>query len=82
MPNSMCFICASKCGLAEKRTLHPLGNSEVKGIPDPPPVLSPMMVTLGRQRMWLTKSLVALKERRLVNTTAFYCQRTPLAGSR
>jgi hypothetical protein len=54
MPNSMCFISASKWGLAEKRTLHPLGNSEVKGIPDPPPVLSPMMVTLGRQRMWLT----------------------------
>jgi len=38
-----------------------------------------MVVTLGRQRMWLTKSLVALKERRLVNTTTFFCQRTPLA---
>lgn len=51
MPHSICSMSTLKCGLAEKRTVHPLGNSEVKGMPEPPPVLSPMMVTLGRQRI-------------------------------
>ena len=53
-----------------------LGSSEEKGRPEPPPVLSPMMVTLGSIFILFTKSLVALKERRLVSTTACFCQRT------
>lgn len=81
IPHSICSMSTLKCGLAEKRTVHPLGSSEVKGIPEPPPVLSPMMVTLGRQLIWLTKSLVALYERRLVRTTTFFCQRMLLLGS-
>ena len=52
MPNSICCsMSASRCGLAEKRTPHPLGSSEEKGRPDPPPVLSPTRVTLGKQRI-------------------------------
>ena len=43
-----------------------------KGRPEPPPVLSPMMVTLGSIFILFTKSLVALKERRLVSTTACF----------
>lgn len=45
---------------AEKRTLHPFGNSELKGKRLPPPVRSPMTVTCGRRRITLTKSFVAL----------------------
>src|SRR5699024_5421447 len=76
IPNSRCCIFASYIGLAEKRTDQPLGSSEEKGRPEPPPVLSPMMVTLGSIFILFTKSLVALKERRLVSTTACFCQRT------
>jgi len=60
IPNSVCCLFTSRTGQAEKRTLHPFGNSELKGRPLPPPVRSPMTVTCGRRRITLTKSFVAL----------------------
>ena len=68
-------------GLAEKRIDHPQGISDVNGSPEPPPVLSPTMVISGNCFMLFTKSFVALKERRFVNTTARFCQRIPFDGS-
>lgn len=37
IPNSVCCLFTSRTGQAEKRTLHPFGNSELKGRPLPPP---------------------------------------------
>ena len=42
-------------GLAEKRILQPPGSSEEKGSPEPPPVWSPMKVTLGKAFIYITK---------------------------
>ena len=81
IPNSMCFFSASRCGLAEKRTPHPFGSSEVKGNPAPPPVWSPISMALGMYRMALTNSFAALYTLRLVNTATGFCQRMRLDGS-
>ena len=45
IPNSVCCLFTSSMGDAEKRTPQPLGNSELKGKPLPPPVRSPIVVT-------------------------------------
>ena len=51
-------------------------------MPEPPPVVSPTMRTLGRLRMMATKLLAALKVERLVSITTGRSQRTwPVAGS-
>ena len=82
-PNSMWFMSGSNMGLAEKRTDHPLGNSEEKGSPEPPPVLSPMTMTLGSCFILFTKSLVELYDCRLVSTaTGFFFFFLLLDGSR
>ena len=47
-PNSVSFPFESYIGDALNLTVQPLGNSEVKGIPQPPPVISPTMRTLGK----------------------------------
>ena len=60
IPNSIWFIPASYIGQAEKRIDHPLGSSEEKGRPEPPPVRSPIMVTKGHSFISRTEVLVAL----------------------
>ena len=66
IPSSNDFPYLSKWGLAEKRTLQPLGNSDENGSPDPPPVWSPSWMillsslSLFKLRIMLTKSFVAL----------------------
>src|SRR5574344_989919 len=82
MPNSVQFLSLSYIGQAEKRTFQPFGISLLNGSPAPPPVLSPTTVTFGQQRIYFTNSLAALKTFLLVNTITFFCQRTPLDGSR
>ena len=47
-------------GQAEKRILHPLGSSALKGMPAPPPVRSPTMLTCGSPFINITKELAAL----------------------
>ena len=82
MPNSVCSPCTSSAGLAEKRMLHPPGSSELKGMPDPPPVRSPTSNTPGRVFMYMAKELAALKVRRLMSTATGFCHRNPLRGLR
>ena len=60
IPNSRCFMSGSYMGDAEKRTDQPLGSSDEKGRPEPPPVLSPMMMAFGISFILPTKSLVEL----------------------
>ena len=47
-------------GTAEKRTIHPLGSDELKGIPAPPPVWSPTSFTRGSPFIIMANSLAAL----------------------
>lgn len=68
MPNSVIAPSGDVIGQAENRTPHPIGISELNGSPPPPPVLAPIMLTLGRDFITETKSLAALKQLRLVNT--------------
>ena len=81
MPNSVWLPSVSVIGQAEKRTDHPRGSSLLKGIPLPPPVRSPMTVTLADARRNMTKALAALKVRRFASTTTGFCHRIPAAGS-
>ena len=69
---------------AENLTVQPLGNSEVKGMPLPPPVVSPTILTLSSDFMMDTKLFVALKEERLVRTTTGFknFMRVSSAGSK
>ena len=80
MPNSVSCLSLSYSGQAENRTVHPLGNSLLKGMPAPPPVRSPQMVTLGQHRIYFTNSLAALYTERLVSTITLFCHLTPLLG--
>ena len=68
MPNSVMPPLGDVIGHAEKRTPHPIGNSELNGSPPPPPVFEPMMLTLGIDFITDVKSLAALKQLRLVST--------------
>ena len=68
-PNSVSWPSGLVMGQDEKRMRQPLGNSLVKGSQQPPPVVSPTIVTLGSDFMMATKLLVALNELRLVRTT-------------
>ena len=90
MPNSVVFPSASYIGQAEKRTPQPFGNSLENGIPAPPPVVSPMIVTDEdapfRVRpiafMHFTNSFAALYTDLLVRTQTGLRQRIPLPGCR
>ncbi len=68
----------------EKRTLHPLGSSEEKGRPEPPPVLSPnWMGDLGPVNSASIDKIIGCT----IGTTVgqdnyFFCQRILLEGSR
>ena len=67
---------------AEKRTDQPLGSSDEKGSPEPPPVLSPMRMACGIAFILLAKSLAELKACRLVSTATCFCHLTlAVAGS-
>ena len=68
-------------GHAEKRSDQPLGSSEEKGKPAPPPVLSPTTMTCGKCFTNITNELAALYVRRLVSTATGFCQRSPGNGS-
>jgi hypothetical protein len=46
-------------GEAEKRTDQPLGSSELKGSPPPPPVRAPIISTCGSVFITATKSFAA-----------------------
>ena len=69
MPNSVIFFEGSYIGHAEKRMLQPLGSSELNGMPLPPPVVLPIMVTPGMSFIIDTKLLAALNVLRFVSTT-------------
>ena len=68
-PNSVRFPAGSLTGEAENLTPQPLGSSDENGIPDPPPVVDPTMVTPGTYFMIDTKLLAAEKVERLQSTT-------------
>ena len=60
--------------------LQPDGSSPLKGMPAPPPVVSPTIFTWSKQCIYLTNSLAALYTDRLVSTTTCFCQRSPAEG--
>ena len=68
IPISVSLPLASYMGQAENLMPQPHGNSDENGIPHPPPVVAPIMVTCGSCFINATKSLAALKVDRFVRT--------------
>lgn len=59
IPNSVVSPLGSRIGADENRMPHPLGSSEEKGIPEPPPVVAPTILTAGRVRIIETRLFAA-----------------------
>ena len=68
IPNSVVSPLQSSMEQAENRTPQPFGNSELNGMPDPPPVREPTIFTPGMYFMIETKLLAAENVPRDVST--------------
>lgn len=73
-PHSVGLPSASSIEQAEKRIPHPFGSSEEKGIPEPPPVVAPISLTLGMSFIMDAKLLAAEYVDLLVRTATGFNQ--------
>ena len=69
MPYSVILPLLSRTEHAENLMPQPIGIYDVNGIPEPPPVLSPAIITCGNDFITDTKLFAALNVERFVSTT-------------